>query len=193
MKNNRIKKLVILAMLGSISYVLMLLNFPFPGFPVFLKIDFSEVPVLIAALIFGPGAAIITELIKNLLDFFMTGSPTGVPVGHIANFVAGIVFVLPVYFVYKKMRSKKGMTIALAAGTMTMAILMSLLNYFVFLPAYTIFMGAEGMTGSETIKMVTMAILPFNVIKGIVITVVFMLMFVQLQPWLKKQSHYNNA
>jgi riboflavin transporter len=193
MKNNNVKKMVILAMLGSIAYVLMLLNFPFPGFPVFLKIDFSEVPVLIAALIFGPVAAIIVELIKNLLDFFMTGSMTGVPVGHIANFVAGILFVLPTYYVYQKISSKKGMTFALIAGTASMAVFMSILNYFVFLPAYTIFLGAEAMTGAETRQLITTFILPFNVIKGFLITVIFMLMFIRIQPWLNKQAHYKNA
>ena len=41
-------------MLSSIAYLLMMLDFPFPGLPPFLKIDFSDVPALIAAIIFGP-------------------------------------------------------------------------------------------------------------------------------------------
>lgn len=108
MKNSKVRKLVSLAMLGSISYVLMVLNFPLPGFPTFLLIDFSDIPALIAALIFGPVAGIIVELIKNLLDYVMTGSLTGVPVGHIANLAAGVLFILPTYFVYKRLNSKKG-------------------------------------------------------------------------------------
>ncbi|RFU69062.1 ECF transporter S component [Bacillus sp. V59.32b] len=193
MKNNKVRKLVSLAMLGSISYVLMLLNFPFPGFPTFLMIDFSEIPALIAALIFGPVAGIIVEFIKNLLSYVMTGSQTGVPVGHIANFIAGVLFILPTYFVYKKLNSGKGMTFGLITGTLTMAVLMSVLNYYLILPAYTIFMGWDAMSAPQARQFVTTAILPFNILKGFLITAVFMLLFVRLKPWINKQSTLKNA
>lgn len=193
MKKNRVKKMVSLAMMGSISYLLMLLNFPFPGFPPFLNVDFSDIPALMAALIFGPMAGILVEFIKNLLDLVMTGTLTAVPVGHIANFIAGILFVLPTYYVFQKINSKKGMTFALLAGTASMAVFMSVLNYFVFLPAYTFFMGWDAMSAPESRKFVTTAILPFNVIKGVLITSVFMLLFIKLQTWINKQTLYKNA
>ncbi|SFC44128.1 Riboflavin transporter FmnP [Bacillus sp. OV322] len=193
MKESKVKKMVTVAMLGSLAYLLMLLNFPFPGLPPYLKIDFSDLPALVAALIFGPLAGILVEFIKNLLDFVMIGSPTGVPVGHIANFVAGVVFILPAYYIYKKASSNKGMTLGLAGGAVSMAILMSLLNYFVFLPAYTMFMGWAAMSGEQTRQLVTTAILPFNMIKGVLMGIVFMLLFTRLQPWINKQSRYKNA
>lgn len=193
MKKNKVKKTVTLAMMGSISYLLMLLNFPFPGFPSFLNVDFSDIPALMAALIFGPVAGILVEFIKNLMDLIMTGTLTVVPIGHIANFLAGILFVLPTYYVFKKLNSKKGMTFALLAGTISMAVVMSVLNYFVFLPAYTFFMGWDAMSATESRKLVTAAILPFNVIKGLLITSVFMLLFIKLQTWINKQTIYKNA
>lgn len=101
------KTLVTVGMLSTIAYVLMLLNFPIPPFPSFLLIDFSDIPALIASLVFGPVAGIFVELIKNILDYFMKGSPTGVPVGHIANFAAGIIFILPTWYVYTKLKTKK--------------------------------------------------------------------------------------
>ena len=187
------KKIVTLAMLSSVSYILMLLDFPLPGFPVFLNIDFSEIPVLMAALLFGPGAAIIVEFVKNFLNAIMTGSLTAVPVGHIANFIAGLLFVLPTYYVYKKLKSKKGMTIGLVTGTLLMSMLMSILNYYVFLPAYTIFMGMTAMSSTESRQYITTAILPFNLIKGVLITCLFLLFFSKMQSWLDKQSVYKNA
>lgn len=51
-------------MLSSIAFVLMLLNFPFPGLPDYLKIDFSDVPAIIAILVYGPAAGIAVEAIK---------------------------------------------------------------------------------------------------------------------------------
>ncbi|GIN97338.1 hypothetical protein J6TS1_32080 [Siminovitchia terrae] len=77
------------------SFVLMLIKFPIPPFPAYLTVDFSDIPALIAALMFGPLAAIIVELIKNILDYLMIGSEAGIPIGNFSNFLAGTMFVLP--------------------------------------------------------------------------------------------------
>ncbi|MBY0122549.1 ECF transporter S component [Bacillus sp. S/N-304-OC-R1] len=193
MKRFSVKALVSIGMLSSISYVLMLLNFPLPPFPQFLMIDFSDIPALIAALIFGPLAGILVEFIKNVLDYFMTGSATGVPVGHISNFVAGTLFVLPTYFVYNKLKTKKGMTFGLVAGTFIMAAVMSVLNYFIILPAYTFFLNAPAMSAPEMRTMIVTGILPFNIVKGFIITIVFMLIFARMSTWINKQGSYNSA
>jgi riboflavin transporter len=192
-QESKVKKYVAIGMFSSIAYILMLLNFPFPGLPNYLLIDFSDVPALIAALLFGPMAGILVELIKNILDYIMTGSSTGVPIGHLANLTAGLLFILPTYFVYSKLHTKKGMTFGLVAGTLSMALIMSVLNYFVILPAYSIFMGWEAMSASATRQMIVTAILPFNLIKGIFITIVFMLLFSKLQPWINKKSMLKGA
>ncbi|RBP89552.1 riboflavin transporter FmnP [Cytobacillus firmus] len=193
MKKLNIKTMVAIGMLSSISYVLMLLNFPIPPFPQFLMIDFSDIPALIAALIFGPAAGILVELIKNILDYFMTGSATGVPVGHIANFAAGILFVLPTYYVYSKLKTKKGMTFGLVIGTMVMAVIMSVLNYLVILPAYTFFLNFPAMSAPEMRTMIVTGILPFNIIKGVIISFVFMLIFTRMRTWVEKQAVIKSA
>ncbi|MFY2154607.1 ECF transporter S component [Cytobacillus firmus] len=193
MKKLNIKSMVAIGMLSSISYVLMLLNFPIPPFPQFLMIDFSDIPALIAALIFGPAAGILVELIKNILDYFMTGSATGVPVGHIANFAAGILFVLPTYYVYSKLKTKKGMTFGLVIGTMVMAVIMSVLNYIVILPAYTFFLNFPAMSAPEMRTMIVTGILPFNILKGFIISIVFMLIFTRMRTWVEKQAVMKSA
>ncbi|MBG9577175.1 ECF transporter S component [Cytobacillus firmus] len=193
MKKLNIKSMVAIGMLSSISYVLMLLNFPIPPFPQFLMIDFSDIPALIAALIFGPAAGILVELIKNILDYFMTGSATGVPVGHIANFAAGILFVLPTYYVYSKLKTKKGMTFGLVIGTMVMAVIMSVLNYLVILPAYTFFLNFPAMSAPEMRTMIVTGILPFNILKGFIISIVFMLIFTRVRTWVEKQAVMKSA
>ncbi len=188
MKNKKVKAMVAIGMLSSISYLLMLLNFPLPFFPGFLFVDFSDLPALIAALIFGPVAGVLVELFKNILNYFAMGSQTGIPVGHIANFLAGIVFVMPTYFIYNKMKTKKGMTLALIAGTIIMAIVMSLANYFFIMPAYTALMGLPDMR-----NVVVPAILPFNILKGVMMSAIFMLIFIRMQSWLNKFSSVKSA
>ncbi|MEX3714038.1 riboflavin transporter [Cytobacillus horneckiae] len=192
MKKLNVKAFVSIGMLSSIAYILMLLNFPLPPFPNFLMIDFSDIPALIAALIFGPIAGILVELFKNILDYFMTGSATGVPVGHIANFIAGVLFILPTYYVYTKLKSKKGMTVGLIVGTSVMAVSMSLLNYYVFLPAYTLFLNMPAMSAPEMKSTAILFILPFNFIKGLLIALVFMLIFAKMNTWIAKQKALNS-
>jgi len=189
MKKFNIKAFVTIGMLSGVAYVLMLLNFPLPGFPTWLKIDFSDIPALIGAMIMGPAAGILIELVKNLLDLISTGSETGVPVGHIANFVTGICFILTTYFVYLKIKTKKGLTIALAAASVITALVMSVLNYFIFIPMYGYFLNFHLPN-----EVVVQAILPFNLLKGILISIVFFGLYIRMQSWIQKQhSTFNQV
>lgn len=183
-QNLKLRSFVTIAMLSSISFVLMLLNFPLPWFPVFLQIDFSDVPALIATIIMGPAAGILIELMKNILDWIFSGTPTGVPVGHIANFITGILFILPVYYIYKKFNSVPGLLSGLAIGTITMSVGMSVLNYFAFLPMYTYFLGWGTFDMYETI---VLGILPFNIIKGIILMIIIVLLFRTMKVWIENQ------
>lgn len=183
-KSLKLRSFVTIAMLSSISFILMLLNFPLPWFPAFLQIDFSDVPALIGTITMGPVAGILIELIKNILDWIFSGTPTGVPVGHIANFVTGILFIFPVYYFYKKLNSIKGLIIGLFVGIVVMAGGMSLLNYLVFLPMYTYFLGWGNFDMYETI---VLGILPFNVVKGILLAVVAVVLFRTMKTWIEKQ------
>ncbi|MGV3466923.1 MAG: ECF transporter S component [Heyndrickxia sp.] len=182
MQKMKTKTYVSIALLSSLAYLLMAIKIPTP-FSNFLTVDFSDIPALVAAVLFGPVAAIIVELIKNLLDYFTWGSESGIPIGHFANILSGIFFVLPTYFVYKHNKTKKGMTIGLIVGTISLAILMSVLNYFVILPAYLALMHFE-LPKAYVIS----AVLPFNIVKGLAVTILFMLLFIRLQKWIEKNT-----
>ncbi|MBK3494263.1 ECF transporter S component [Viridibacillus sp. YIM B01967] len=187
MKNTKLQKMIAIGMLSSISFVLMLFNFPLPPFPAFLEVDFSDVPALIAAITMGPVAGILVELFKNILDWLFSGSPTGMPVGHIANFTTGVLFIMPVYFVYRRLSNEKGLKMGLVLGTLTMAVGMSLLNYVLFLPMYTYFLNVPATTGTALTKMIVLGILPFNILKGIIVMIIFLLLFSNLKKWIEKQ------
>jgi riboflavin transporter len=193
MKKLSVRTVVGVGMLSSISYILMLLNFPIPPFPNFLLIDFSDIPALLATLIFGPLAGILVEFFKNVLNYFMTGSATGVPVGHVANFIAGISFILPTYYLYNKLKTYKGMLFSLVISSIIMAIIMSVLNYYIILPAYTFFLHFPAMSEPATRKLVVTGILPFNIIKGVFMSIFFMLLFTRMQKWISKQRVLKSA
>lgn len=182
-QSSKLLKLIVIALFSSISTVLMLVNFPLPLIPGFLKIDFSEVPALLAALLFSPVAGILVEGLKNIL-FLAFGF--GEPVGVSANFIAGVLFVVPVSVLYHKFKSVKGIVSGLVTGTIIMAVAMTVLNYFVILPIYSMFMGFD--LGDAKMAFVLGGVLPFNVIKGIFIGMLFIPIFLKLKPWFDRKQ-----
>lgn len=188
MNNKKLRRMILIAILGSISTVLMQLNFPLPALPAFLKVDFSEIPAVLAIMTMGPVAGIAVELLKNVLHWFLSGSPTGVPVGEIANFVTGVLFIMPIYLIFKQVRNAKGLTAGLITGTVVMAVGMSALNYFVFLPMYTYFLNMPAYTGDALFNVIVLGILPFNVIKGIMLMVISLLLYKSMSKWIDKQN-----
>ncbi|MFD2922766.1 ECF transporter S component [Halobacillus naozhouensis] len=184
-QSSKLLKLIILSLFGSISMILMLLNFPLPMLPQYLKIDFSEVPALVAAILFTPAAGIIVEGLKNTLYLIYTGAAD--PVGVVSNFMAGVLFIVPVSMFYHKFKNVKSLVSGLITGSVIMAIGMSVLNYFLFLPAYSWFMGWETM--SDQVKWLTVvgAILPFNALKGVIVGILFIPLFIKLKPWIEQK------
>ncbi|WP_212975097.1 ECF transporter S component [Bacillus sp. J14TS2] len=192
MKKLSVRSFVIIGMFSSLAFVLMLIKFPIPPFPPYLTVDFSDIPALIAALILGPAAGILVELFKNILDYLISGSATGIPIGNVSNFIAGVLFVLPTYMVYKHLKAKWGLMVSLCIGTLFMAVLMTVLNYFVFLPAFMGLGGWEPMSNEALRELVVISVLPFNIIKGLIVAAVFLLVYKRLNGWLSKQISYKN-
>ncbi|WP_461177180.1 ECF transporter S component [Virgibacillus ainsalahensis] len=184
-QSSNLLKLIILALLGTVSLVLFFLNFPLPLLPAYLKIDFSEVPALIASLIFSPMAGVIVVAVKNILYLIVSGA--GDPIGVAANFLAGLMFVVPVSMLYHKFKGVKSIVSGLVTGTIIMALGMSVLNYFLILPAYSWFMGWE-MTEQVKWVSVVAGVLPFNIIKGIVVGLLFVPLFVKMRTWIEQKQ-----
>lgn len=181
---SKLTKLTTLAILGSISLVLFFISFPLPMLPPYLKVDFSDVPALIAGIIFSPLAGVFVVFLKNILYFIFTGATD--PIGVVANFVAGVLFIMPVALLFHKFKTVKSVVIGLIVGTVGMTVIMGVLNYIVILPAYAFFVGMEM---NETIKWgsVIGGVLPFNFIKGIIVSSLFITLFVKLRSWIEQK------
>ena len=185
-----------IGMLGAVALVLMLFEIPRPFAPSFYKIDFSEVPVLIGSFAMGPVAGVLIELVKILLKLLTIGSTTA-GVGDVANFLIGISFCLPAAFIYRKMHSKKGAIIGMAAGTIFMTLVGCFLNAYVLLPTYAkafqmpidalVAMGTA-VNGHITslFTFVAFAVAPFNLLKGILVSLVVALIYKKISPILKQ-------
>ncbi len=184
-----------IAIISAISYVLMLFSFPIPFIPPFYSLDFSEVAVLIGGFSLGPLAAVIIEALKNILKA-MTGTNTAY-VGELANFIIGCALCVPASIIYKKNKTKKGAIIGFIVGGAIMTLVGVIMNYFVLLPAYSVFFKLDmdkiiaiGTAIVPLIKdkltFVLLATTPFNIVKSIVIGTVTFVLYKHISPLLKK-------
>lgn len=184
--NSKLVKLVVLSLLATMSLILFFISFPLPLLPPYLKVDLSDIPALIAGLIFSPAAGILVVFLKNALYFVAKGATD--PIGVTANFIAGTIYIFPVAYLYHKYKGVKSVVAGLVIGTTVMAITMAVLNYYVILPAYVLLMGFDEMTQSVKFASVVGGILPFNFIKGIIISLVFVPLFMKLKVWIDEKQ-----
>ncbi len=175
------------AVLTAIASVLMLLEFPLWFAPGFYKLDVSEAVILMGGFALGPGAAILIEFLKNLINILLNGTTTAY-IGELANFITGCAFVVPAAVIYKYHKNKKGALISMVAGSLSLMVIGSLLNYFVLIPAFSQFynlpienivsMGmAVNPLVSDLKSLVVCAVAPFNLVKGIVCSSLAMLLY----------------
>jgi len=169
-----------LALLSAMAFLLMLwevqLTPVFPFLPGFLKYDAGELPVLIAGTAFGPWPGVVVELIKNLL-FLASGKSSAGLIGVSANLAAGIAFVVPAAWLYRRLRPRAPLSwqlpVALVAGVVSTTVVMSVANYYVFLPLW-------GVPAAQIGSMVVSAIVPFNLIKGTLTSILMLLVYPRL-------------
>lgn len=198
MRNASLSRLIKVALLSALSFILMFLQTPIVVlFPDFLKIDVSDLPAIIGAFAFGPVYGIIIEAIKNVLHA-ITQSNTFY-VGEIANFLVGSALVGTAGFIYQKRKDRMGAVMGLGAGVVAMAITGALANYFVIIPAYEAVMNfpVEAIVGMATkingavtnlFTFVLLVIVPFNLIKGTMVAILTLLIYKRVSPLLKEKA-----
>ena len=98
-----IQKLIYTGMLAAVAGALMSLEFSVPMMPPFYKIDFSDVPSIIALFLLGPASAAWVEIIKIIIKLITVGT-NSMYVGEFANLIGVVLFVIPMWAVYKKRR-----------------------------------------------------------------------------------------
>ncbi len=194
-KKVNVREVTQIGMLGAIAVVLMLFDISLPFAPPFYKIDLSEVPVLVGCFTMGPMCGALIEMIKVLLNLLINGTDTAC-VGEIANFLIGCAFCVPAGIIYKKSRTKKGAIIGMISGTLFMTFIGCFMNAYVLLPAYAkaFHMPIDGLVSMGTavngnitnlLTFVLFAVAPFNLLKGITVSVIVLLIYKKISPVLK--------
>lgn len=191
-KKVNVRKIAMTAILSAVATVLMFISFSLPIIPSFIKLDFSELPALIAAFSMGPASGVVVCFIKNLINLPTSG--TG-GVGELCNFLMGITFVVPAGLFYRQKKNRWGALWGSVLGAVVMAVMSFPINYFISYPFYTSFMPLDTIIGmyQDLIPSVDglLACLvifnaPFTLLKGLLDTLLAFLIYKPLSPLLHR-------
>ncbi len=189
MKVSKSRYLTLVAIFSAISFGLMFLDFAIPAvIPSFVKMDFSELPALIASFALGPTAGVLVCFIKNLIHLSIT---TTSGVGELANFLIGAALVFPAGMIYKYHHNRKFAIIACFAGAIIMGLASYPINLWITYPFYYNFMPKEVILGMyqailgwvDSIELSLLVFnLPFTMVKGLAVALITVLVYKPLSP-----------
>ena len=190
------RRVCLIGICAAIAAVLHMLDFPLLLIaPEFYKLDFSELPVLLCGFYLGPSATVVCEGVKILLKLLLKGTSTAF-VGDLANFVVGCSFILPATTLYHRFKTKKGAIAGMVTGTVVMAAFGSFFNAVYLLPAFSALYGlpleqlvamgtaVNGMINSVS-TLVFFAVVPFNLLKGLIVSVLTTLLYKRMERLLR--------
>lgn len=151
----RTKKLILIAMLCALAYVVMLVG----RIPVvmFLSYDPKDVILALGGFLFGPLTAAVMSTVVSLVEM-VTVSDTGI-IGCVMNILSSCCFACTAALIYKKKHTIGGAIAGLAAGAVAMIAVMLLWNYLIT-PLYL------GYPREAVAEMLIPVFLPFNALKG---------------------------
>ncbi|MDO4681040.1 MAG: ECF transporter S component [Aerococcus sp.] len=201
MQGKQTQKLITIALMGAVAFILMWFAFPVIPTAPFLKVDFSDIPVLLTTFLYGPvgGSAVI--VIRGVVHYIQTGGDMGLPIGDAASVLASLAFMWPVYhilqqtyFTPNKETGHEGLHsnhfkrvfTAYGLGTLAMVVVMSVLNYFVITPFYVKVMNFPI---PDMNLYILSAVIPFNFIKGVAISIASHVVLRYLLPIISKRLH----
>ena len=174
-----------IAILAAAASILFLIEIPVVAF---YKLDLSNIPVLLGAFSMGPVPGLIILGIKSAIGLLHSSSAG---VGELADFIMGAALVNPASLIYHRNKTRKNAIIGMAVGTICMVIAGIMANKWIMLPFY---MGAFHMDMDGIIKAARVAGVdsewkllllitgPFNLLKGVVLSVVAGLIYKPLSP-----------
>lgn len=176
--NNGVKKTVTMAILAALSIVLMLLiRFPILPAAPYLIYEPADIPVLIGTFMFGPFAGILITVVVSAIQATLLSADGWV--GFVMHVVATGAYAATAGLVYMKFHNKKGAIAALAAGTLARTAIMVPLNLIIQPNFY-------GVPYEAVAKLIVPAIIPFNLIKGVINSILTMFIYKTVSKVVKK-------
>lgn len=173
-----VKKITNIGVLIGLSLILMLI-IRFPLFLPFLIYEPGDIPILIIAFLYGPMPALGATFILSVLMAALTG--LGGPFGAFMHFLATGVLVGAAGYIYKKYHTKKGALLGLAAGSIAMTGVMAVANVLLNPIFY-------GIPYEQTVNMLLPGIIPFNLTKAIINSLLTVLVYKKIADFLRSKG-----
>jgi riboflavin transporter FmnP len=187
-----------------------MLNFPIPFMPSFIKLDFADLPALLAAFALGPVSGIAVCFIKNLVDVLLTGIGETFGIGPLSNFILGASFVFTAGIIYKYRPTRSRAIFSAILGAVVMALVSIPANAFIVYPIYVgaFFKGDVGVpismynailepfTGFRVTTLLQCLLIfnaPFTFIKAMISVIITIFIYKPLSPLLKGVKNTKSA
>lgn len=194
-KSNNIYKITIMALLSAIAIILFYLEISIPIIPSFIKFDLSDIPALLATIIFNPLYGITVSFIKNIIHLFFTYTPSTFGIGEFSNFLLSIFLILPLGWFTKNNKNNINISLGCLIGSVIMGVLCIFTNYYIVYPIYTNLMPIEAIVSAY--KAINPFVnnlweclicfnLPFTICKGLIESLLTIILFKFLKKPLKK-------
>jgi len=168
------KKITSISILVSLSIIAgYFIHFPILPQAPFLLYDPGNVFLLIGSFKLGPKIGVLMTLITAILFALIIGQ--GGPYGVLMNFLATGTFVFVSSKIYFLHHDKKGAILGLILGTLAMTLIMVPAN-LIITPLYL------GVEREIVFKMLIPAIIPFNILKGIISGFITFILYKRLYP-----------
>lgn len=191
----KVKTIAFVGLMGAVSAVLMLFRFPIPFMPPFLSFDLSGLMEMLGGFMFGPFAAICIIIVKILLQLVMQGS-FSLGTGELQNFILSSCYVLPAIFIYHRSKSKKMAAVGMAVSSVFVSVVAILTNLYLIIPFYVKLFGmsmddiismcsAVNPAMKNAMTMALFGILPFNLIKYGVTSLVTFIVYKRLSKLIR--------
>ncbi|MFC6288933.1 ECF transporter S component [Levilactobacillus angrenensis] len=188
----KVRSMVEMALFAGCAYVLMFVSVPIIPIVPYMKLDLSDLVVLLGMSLFGPAGAVMIAAVKELLYFVSTGMDIVNFIGVLTAFIADIAYILPISYVLKRKQAGSGQPSlsrqiwAVVAGTLTLTVVLSLANWWVITPLYLKVWGMS--LGLPVNKLILLGVIPFNLLKGVILGILFIILSRRMAPWLAKHT-----
>lgn len=179
-------KMALVAILSAVSFLLMYLKFPLIPTASFLEIDFSIIPVLVGLCLLGLKSSFAILGIRTLLKIFLNNSGPSTLIGLPMNVIALGIFIVALSFIWLKHPSKKTYMLASLVGSLGLTGAMLVLNLVYAIPLYARFAHFDIAKLLGISQYLLAMVLPFNLLQGLLFSLVFYGVWRVLAPYTKK-------
>ena len=185
LSHSRMQRYTLTACFGALAFLLMLFEFPVIPVVSYLKLDFSDLPVLLGTIMYGPVTGIMITIIKLLLHGAVRGFSPVELLGLFASFCSSLSLLLPVAWFFRKnsqLTFKRAMLWSGITGTIVLALVMTVFNLYVLTPMYMKMFGWQPTLPIP--QLMAFGVLPFNIIKGIIVSAVLAIIASRMKHFL---------